>query len=40
VSNASLGSGLFPKGENYVAEWLTIKFDLHIDNMVIGDWFV
>jgi hypothetical protein len=39
-----LGSGLFPAGEDYVAEWLTIKFDLHIDNMVIaGDvhtWFV
>jgi len=39
-----LGSGLFLTGEDYVAEWLTIKFDLHIANMVIaGDvhtWFV
>ena len=29
VSNAS-GSGLCPTSEDYVAEWLTIKFDLHM----------
>jgi hypothetical protein len=31
VWNVSLGSGLSPSVEDYVAEWLTIKFDLHID---------
>jgi hypothetical protein len=44
MSQMPSGVRIFPTGEDYVAEWLIIKFDLHICNMMIAGyvctWFV